>query len=88
MFLVLQFPYQKKAFTFLGLVFYNSETNHKKRLKVNHWGTECWEILRTNKDSIQKRPKEIHEKDTRQITTQQHVYEDTSVVTVMASIWH
>ena len=30
---VSQFPYQKKAFTFLGLVFFSRETNHQKKVK-------------------------------------------------------
>ena len=35
-YLVPQFPYQKRL-TLLGLVFFSRKTNHKKRLKVNHW---------------------------------------------------
>ena len=33
-FLVPQFPYQKKALTFLGLVFFSRKTNPPKKVKI------------------------------------------------------
>ena len=41
--LVPQFSYQKKAFTFWGLVFFSRENQQPKKGSVNHWGSKARE---------------------------------------------